>query len=172
MDLCLPRWWTLHVPLLNFMRFLHTQLSWLWRSLWMAAQPCRLSTAPLSFVSANLVRVYSSSLSRSLLNKLSKIRPSTDPWGALLTRGLQQVCHWSQPSELCQSGSSQAYHTAHSSSPHFLQGKCWKPCWSQHRQHIPLFPYLPALSFHPGRLSHWFSMIPHGESMLTTPDDF
>lgn len=134
------------------------------------AQPCRLSTTPLSFVSANLVRVYSSSLSRSLLNKLSKIRPSTDPWGTLLTTGLQQVCHWSQPSELCQSGSSQAYHTAHSSSPHFLQGKCWKPCWSHHRQHIPLFPYLPALSFHPGRLSHWFSMIPHGESMLTTPD--
>lgn len=85
------------------------------------AQPCRLSTTPLSFVSANLMRVHSSSLSR-LLNKLNKIRPSTDPWGTLLTRGLQQVCHWSQPSELCQSGSSQAYHTAHSSSPRFLQG--------------------------------------------------
>jgi len=48
----------------------------------MAAQPAGVSTTPPSLVSpANLLRVHSNSSSRSLMKKLNKTGPSTDPWG-------------------------------------------------------------------------------------------
>ena len=54
----------------------------------MAAQPSGVSTPPPSLVSsANLLRVHSNSSSRSLMKKLNKTGPSTDPWGTpLVTR--------------------------------------------------------------------------------------
>jgi len=51
----------------------------------MAAQPSGVSTTPPSLVSsANLLRVHSNSSSRSLMKKLNKVGPSTDPWGTPL----------------------------------------------------------------------------------------
>jgi len=44
MGLFVPRCRTLHLPLLNFIRFLSAQLSSLSRSRWMAAQPSGIST--------------------------------------------------------------------------------------------------------------------------------
>ena len=56
----------------------------------MAAQPAGVSTTPPSFVSsANVLRVHSNSSSRSLMKKLNKTGPSTDPWGTPLVTGLQ-----------------------------------------------------------------------------------
>ena len=52
MGLFLPRCRTLHLPLLNFIRFLSAQLSSLSRSHWMAAQAAGVSTTPPSFVSS------------------------------------------------------------------------------------------------------------------------
>ena len=54
----------------------------------MAAQPAGVSTTPPSLVSsANWLRVHSNSSSRSLMKKLNKTGPSTDPWGTpLVTR--------------------------------------------------------------------------------------
>jgi len=55
----------------------------------MAAQPSGASTTPPSFVLlANLLRVHSNSSSRSLMKKLNKTGPSTDPWGTPLVTGL------------------------------------------------------------------------------------
>ena len=51
MGLFLPRCRTLHLPLLNLIRFLSAQLSSLSRSRWMAEQPASISTTPPSFVS-------------------------------------------------------------------------------------------------------------------------
>ena len=80
MRLFLPRCRTLHLPFLNFIRFLSAQLSSVSRCRWMAAQPCDVSTTPLSFVlSANLLRVHCNSSSRSLMKTLNKTGPSTDP---------------------------------------------------------------------------------------------
>ena len=90
MGLFLPRCRTLYLPLLNFIRFLCAQLSSLSRSRWMAAQPSGVSTTPPSFVSsANLLRVHSNSASKSLMKKLNKTGPSTDPWWTALVTGLQ-----------------------------------------------------------------------------------
>ena len=81
MGLFLPRCRTVHLPLLNLIRFLSAQLSSLSRSRWLAAQPASVSTTPPSFVSsANLLRVHSNSSSRSLMKKLNKTGPITDPW--------------------------------------------------------------------------------------------
>jgi len=56
----------------------------------MAAQPSGVSTTPPSLVSpADLLRVHSNSSSRSLMKKLNKTGPSTDPWGTPLVTGLQ-----------------------------------------------------------------------------------
>ena len=90
MGLFLPMCRTLHLPLLNLIRFLSAQLSSLSRSRWMAAQPSGVSTTPPSLVSsANLLMVHFNSSSRSLLKKLNKTGPSTDPWGTPLVTGLQ-----------------------------------------------------------------------------------
>ena len=90
MGLFFPRCRTLHLPLLNLIRFLSAQLSSLSSSHWMAAQPSGVSTTPPSLVSsANLLRVHSNPSSRSLMKKLNKIGPSTDPWGSPLLTGLQ-----------------------------------------------------------------------------------
>ena len=90
MGLFLPSCRTLHLPLLNLIRFLSAQLSSLSRSRWMAAQPAGVSTTPPSFVSStNLLRVHSNSSSRSLMKKLNKTRLSTDPWGIPLVTSLQ-----------------------------------------------------------------------------------
>ena len=62
MALFLPRCRTLHLPLLNLIRFLFAQLSSLSRSHWTAAQPSGISTTSPSFQSsANLLRVHSNS---------------------------------------------------------------------------------------------------------------
>jgi len=56
----------------------------------MAAQRSGVPTTPLSSVSsANLLRVHSVPSSSSLMKKLNKIGPSTDPWGTLQVTGLQ-----------------------------------------------------------------------------------
>ena len=90
MGLFLPRCRTLNFPLLNLIRFLSAQLSSLSRSRSKAAQPSGVSTTPLSLVSsANLLRVHSNASSRSLMKKLNKTGPSTDPWGTSLVTSLQ-----------------------------------------------------------------------------------
>ena len=88
--LFLPKFRTLHLPLLNLMRFFSAQLSSVCRSHWMAAQPSGVPAPPPSFVSlANLLRVHSVPSSRSVMNKLNNTGPSTDPWGPPLATGLQ-----------------------------------------------------------------------------------
>ena len=90
MGLFLPRCRNLHLPVLNLIRFLSDKLSILSRSRWMVAQPFGVSTTPLSLVSsANLLRLHSNSSSRSLMKKLNKTGPSTDPWETPLVTGLQ-----------------------------------------------------------------------------------
>ena len=90
MGLFLPRCRTPHLPLCNLIRFLSAQLSSLFRSHWMAAQPASVFATPPSFVSpANLLRGHSVPTSRSLMKKLSKTGPSTDLWGTPLVIGLQ-----------------------------------------------------------------------------------
>ncbi|PKU43429.1 hypothetical protein llap_6262 [Limosa lapponica baueri] len=59
-ELFLPQCSTLHLPLFNFIKFLSAQLSSLYRSRNMVAQPSGVSATPPSFVSsANLLRVHS-----------------------------------------------------------------------------------------------------------------
>ncbi|KAK4814241.1 LOW QUALITY PROTEIN: hypothetical protein QYF61_012737 [Mycteria americana] len=73
---------TLHLALLNLMRFTQAHFSSLSRSLWMTSHPSGVSTAPHSLVSsANLLRVHSISLSMSLMKILNSTGPSTDPCG-------------------------------------------------------------------------------------------
>ena len=92
MGLFLPRCRNLHLPLLNFIRFLSAQLSSLSRSCWMAAQPSGVSsTLPSLVSSANLLRVHSNSSARSLMKKLNKTGPSIDPWGTPLVTGLHYI---------------------------------------------------------------------------------
>jgi len=74
MQLFLPTCRTLHLPLLNLIRFLFVQPSSLSRSHWMAVQTSGVSTTPFSFVSsANLLRVGSIPLSWSLMKMSNKI---------------------------------------------------------------------------------------------------
>jgi len=69
----------LHLTLLNLMRFTWAHFSRLSRSLWMASHLSGVSTAPLSLVSsADLLRVHSVPLSRSLMKTLSSTHPSMD----------------------------------------------------------------------------------------------
>ena len=70
----LPRCRTLHMPLLNFMNFLSTQLCSPSRSYWMTAQ---LSGVP----SANLLRVHSVSSSRLLMSMLNMTSPNIKSLG-------------------------------------------------------------------------------------------
>ncbi|KAK4822069.1 hypothetical protein QYF61_009330 [Mycteria americana] len=80
---------TLHLPLLDLMRFTQAHFSSLSRSLWMTSRPSAVSTAPLSLVSsANLLRVHSISLSMSLMRILNRTGPSTDSRGTPLVTDL------------------------------------------------------------------------------------
>ena len=133
MGLFLPRCRTLHLPLLNLIRFLSAQLSSLSRCHWMAAQPawCIYHSSQFCVIS-KLGEVHSNSSSRSLMNKLNKTGPSTDPWGTPLVTSLQLdsvplmttlwVLPFSQFSIHC---------TDHSSSPQFLsfpRRMLWETC--------------------------------------------
>ena len=90
LGLFFPRCRTLHISLLNFMKFLSAHFSSLSRSLWMAAQLCGVLVTCPSFVSsANLVRLHSVPSSRSLMKVLNRTGPSIYSWGPLLVTGLQ-----------------------------------------------------------------------------------
>ncbi|KAK4818489.1 hypothetical protein QYF61_014219 [Mycteria americana] len=68
---------TLHLALLNLMRFTQAHFSSLSRSLWMTSRSSSVSTAPLSLVSsANLLRVHSILLSMSLMKILNSTGPT------------------------------------------------------------------------------------------------
>ncbi|KAK4827087.1 LOW QUALITY PROTEIN: hypothetical protein QYF61_014189 [Mycteria americana] len=70
---------TLHLALLNLMRFTQAHFSSLSRSLWMVSHPSDVSTAPLSLMSsANLLRVHSIPLSMSLMKILNSTGPTID----------------------------------------------------------------------------------------------
>ncbi|KAK4817090.1 hypothetical protein QYF61_027921 [Mycteria americana] len=70
---------SLHLALLNFMRFTWAHSSSLSRSLWMTSLPSSKSTALLSLVSsANLLRVHSIPLSVSLMKTLNSTHPTID----------------------------------------------------------------------------------------------
>jgi len=70
---------TLHLAVLNFMRFAQAHLSSLARSLWMASLLSVL-TAPHSLLSsADLLRMHSVSLSVSPTKMLNNAGHSTDP---------------------------------------------------------------------------------------------
>ena len=85
LELPWPRCRTLHLALLNFMRFTQAHLSSLSRSLWMAFLPSSVWTTPHNLVlSADLLRVYSIPLSMSLTKILNTTGPTTNPWGMLL----------------------------------------------------------------------------------------
>uniref|UniRef100_A0A8C3EYK4 Uncharacterized protein n=1 Tax=Chrysemys picta bellii TaxID=8478 RepID=A0A8C3EYK4_CHRPI len=76
-----PNFRTLHLSLLNLIRFLLAQSLNLSRSVWTLSLPSSISTPPRSLVSsANLLRVQSIPSSRSLMKMLNKIGPRTDPW--------------------------------------------------------------------------------------------
>jgi len=71
---------TLHLALLNVMRFAQAHLSNLSGQLWMASLPSSVSTAPHSLVLlADLVRMYSNPLSTSPTKMLNSSGPSIDP---------------------------------------------------------------------------------------------
>ena len=77
-----PRCKTLHLDLLNLIRFTWAYCSSLSQSLWKASHPSGVPTAPHILVSAaNLLREDSISLSVSLTKILKSIDPSTNPWG-------------------------------------------------------------------------------------------
>jgi len=85
-----PRCRTLQLAFLNLMRFMQAHFFSCFRSLWMASYPSGMSTASLILASpANLVRVHSISLSRSLMKIFNSIGHSTDPWGTPL---VSSVC--------------------------------------------------------------------------------
>ncbi|KAK4818676.1 hypothetical protein QYF61_017421 [Mycteria americana] len=70
---------TLHLALLNLMRFTQAHFSSLSRSLWMTSRPSGMSTAPLCLVlSENLLRVHLISLSMSLMKILNSTGPTVD----------------------------------------------------------------------------------------------
>lgn len=83
----------LHFQLLNFIRLLLTCFSILSRSLWTAAQPSGVSTAPPNFIPfSNLLREHSFLSPRSVMKRLNSIGPSINPWGTPLFQ-LRHVSH-------------------------------------------------------------------------------
>jgi len=71
---------TMHLDLLNLMRFSWALCSRLSKSLWIASHPSGVSIVPHSLVSsADLLRVHSTPLSALLMKILKSIGPSTDP---------------------------------------------------------------------------------------------
>jgi len=79
---------TLHLPLLNFMRFTRMHFSNQLMSLWKACHSSSVSTAPHSLVLANLLRPHSISLSALPAKTLNSGCPNTDSWG-------NATHHWS-----------------------------------------------------------------------------
>mgnify|MGYP001852828837 CR=1 FL=1 len=80
---------TLHFALLNLIKLMWARFLSLFRSLSMASFPSIVSTASLSLVlSANLLRIHSIQLSRSLIKMLKSTSPMPDPWGTWLITGL------------------------------------------------------------------------------------
>ena len=97
---------TLHLILLNLMRFTQAHFLSLSKSLWMVFQPSSLLTAPLSLMSsANLLKVHSIPLSMSRMKILTSTGPSNDPWGTPLVTSLHldiaplTTSLWMQPSK-------------------------------------------------------------------------
>ena len=95
---------TLHLPLLNFMRFLSSHFSRLSRYLWMLGQSPGVSVTPFSFVSSeNLLRMHSAPLSRSLMKMLYTTASSINPWSMILLTDMQLdfmplvTTLWTQP---------------------------------------------------------------------------
>jgi len=74
-----PRCRTLHLALLNFRMLAWVHPSGCSRSLWMASLSSSVSIAPLSLVSANVLRVHSILLSMSPTEVLNNASPSTNP---------------------------------------------------------------------------------------------
>jgi len=80
LQLTQPMGRSVHLALLNFMRFAWAHLSSLSRSLWMASCSLGVLIAPLSLVSsANLLRVHSIPLSISPTKMLNSAGPNTNP---------------------------------------------------------------------------------------------
>ena len=78
---------TLHLTLLNLIRFIWNHLLSLSKSLWMAFLLSAESIAPLSLIfSENLLRMHSISSSMSLIKMLKCTQPKTDSWGTPLIR--------------------------------------------------------------------------------------
>lgn len=76
---------TLHIPLLNFMRFLSSPFSSLSSSLWMAARPSGISAIPPTFVpSADLLRAHPVSSFMPLIRTWNKTGPYFNPGSTLL----------------------------------------------------------------------------------------
>ena len=74
-----PRFRTLHLVLLNFMRYSWSHLTGLSRSLWLASLPSSILLTPVGLVSlANLLRVHSIPLFISLTKMLNRARPNTN----------------------------------------------------------------------------------------------
>ena len=70
---------TLHLALLNYVKFTHTHLSSLLRLIWMAYLPSSMLTAPLRLMSsANMLRAHSITLTISLTMVLNNIGPNSD----------------------------------------------------------------------------------------------
>lgn len=76
--LFLPRCRTSHFPLINFMRFLFTPFSNLFRSLWMTIHNYLVYQSLLPVPSLNLLRVQSVPFSRPLMRTLKSTGPTID----------------------------------------------------------------------------------------------
>ena len=80
---------TLHLTLLNLVRFAQAHFLILSRSLWVTSFFSSVSTAPHSLVSSvNLLRVHSVPLSMLLTKRLNSTVPRTQPWGTPLVTGV------------------------------------------------------------------------------------
>ena len=139
---------TLHLDLLNLMRFTWVYCLSLSRYFWMASPPSGMSTAPHRLVSsANLKRVHLIQLSMPLMKILKRTSPSTDPWRTTLITDLHSITEpltttlWVQSHNqllICQ--------TVHSSNPYLSNlerriwwGLCQRLYWSQDRWHQWIF---------------------------------
>jgi len=148
MELFLPRYRTLHFPLLNLMSFFSGNFSSLSRTLWMAAQPCGVLFTPLWFASSwNLLRVQYAPSSKPLMKILNSSGPSiflgVHCWWQSST---WNSCHWSQIF-----GSSASFSLPDSIHlTHLALWGCYgrqhqKPCYSPDKQYSML------------SLTHWAS---------------
>ena len=76
-----PMFNTLHLGLLNLIRFTYAHFSRLFGSLWMTSVPSVVSVAPLSLVSSSdLLRVHSIPLSISLIKMIKITSPKMNLW--------------------------------------------------------------------------------------------